>query len=824
MCSVIMKRFVLDQDTQRRLICGICGAAVASILARVVDSESSKGADNTAVMHSRDGPRQSAFDNISRLWSVPKLSLEASTSALPRNKSRQTGDKVTSLVTTIEYDFVVLGHGNAGKSAVATLREQCPRASIALVDPLRSMTSDDAKVVCYRQPALGFHPPTRTVELADATIRLKYRHAILVATGSRGAPPPMDLFDKEVLNRVLELRPTEALGFGNRPVLPPETIRHLSLMAAKQGAKVCVLGSGWEAIELVSAVAKEGTVPPMLAFGSSGPLCHMLPRYLSTAVTRRLRQQGIDIHERSLVRYVSNHISPVTKFPRIEVHTARSHDFIDTTRNQVDLLVVAPLVDGPRGTAVLPTLRVPEALQEHWIGRTWYQSWSQLTSPPTEPSTVVCFTDDGRVSVNAELNAASKVYAAGSVAKYPNSVTGHAHVAGIGAVDGALAGRLAAMHMARDYNERTRSVLTSSSQQIIEPASFASSSFPIFRSDISPYDNGRENRSSLEKVGIKALVVGRCDSDNMTTHGFWWTNHSDRRQTSSSTDTMRLRKTKVSDSPVYGSGFVFYMDRSGHLCGIMSWGFPFTANDSTDLNSSLVNRMIEIVASDGRAILGTSENVLLQTLHLVEESKRLAEMALQGKSTKGLHRRLTSKAEQRPNPLYRYTAAKPPSVTSVGLLKRKDQSASSERLGESIYIKTDDIYNKVADSIRPPTLLYIYPMHSPSWRANNNGNDPYLLSEDERIEQAWRENERRARPAKEEPLWLRRGDAYRGTGRAQIEREHAKIAKETFMSNIFANRSIPLGRRDTAVAPKVSSELWSSRMGEGHDDDDDDDE
>jgi hypothetical protein len=818
-----MKRIVplVNHETQRRLVRSIFGAAAASVLAYIVNTESSKDTNHDYWMHLSDDVCSSGFSQLSRSWSVPKLSLEGSAFTLSqRTEPKRPADNASPSVTTIEYDFIVLGHGNAGKTAVETLKEQCPRASIALVDPLRSRTRGDARVVCYRQPALGFHPPTRTVELADSSIQLKYRHAILVATGSRGAPPPMDLFDKQVLNRVLELRSTEALGFGNRPILSPETIRHLALMAARQGAKVCVLGSGWEAIELASAVAKAGTEPPMLAFGSSGPLSHILPRYLSTAVTKKLRQQGIDIQERSLVRYVSHHVSPLNSTPRMEVHTAKAYDFIDTSRNQVDLMVVAPLVDGPRGTAVLPTLRVPEALQEHWIGRTWYQSWSQLTSPPTEPSTIVCFTDDGRVAVNAELNAASKVYAAGSVAKYPNSLTGHAHVAGVGSVDGALAGRLAAMHMARDYIDRTRSVPTSPHQQIIEPASFASSSFPIFRSDISPYSTAEGNRSSLEKVGITALVVGRCDSDTMSTHGFWWTNHSDKKTTSRK-ETTRSQKTRVSDSPVYGRGLVFYIDRAGHLCGIISWGLPFTDKDSTDLNPSLVNRMIEIISSDGGVIAGTSENVLLKTAHLAEESKRLVQMALEGKRSKGLHRRLTNKVEQMPNPLYRYTAAKPPSVTSVGLLKRKDQSVSSELLGENIYMKTDDIYNEVGSSIRPPTLLYIYPMHSPIWRGDDDtskGYDPYLLSDEERVEQAWKDNEQRARPAKEEPLWLRRGDAHRGTS-------YSQIMKESFTSNMtnarFADGSVPLGR---AVVPKVSSDMWHPWTGQTDDDQDDADD
>ena len=43
------------------------------------------------------------------------------------------------------------------------------------------------------------------------------------------------------------------------------------------------------------------------------------------------------------------------------------------------------------------------------------------------------------------------IYAAGSVAKYPNNVTGHVIVTGEGIVDGTTAGKAAAENMAREY-------------------------------------------------------------------------------------------------------------------------------------------------------------------------------------------------------------------------------------------------------------------------------------------------------------------------------------------------------------------------------------
>lgn len=243
-------------------------------------------------------------------------------------------------VKTMDYDFVVIGNGNAGLSAIRTLREKCPAAKIALVDPLRPVSSTTKKLDYWPYFATGFDPVTRTVQLSDETHQLRYRHGILVATGSRGAPPPPSLLDEEALDRVMELRPTSCLQNEERPVMSPNTVRQMTLVAASQGAAVGIMGSGWEAVELAVAAASVGAPnvkAPVLTFGSAGPLSHILPRYLSTAVTKRLRQQGVDIQPRSLVRYVaSQNKKGVSK---LELHTAKSYDMLDTKRTSIDLLV-----------------------------------------------------------------------------------------------------------------------------------------------------------------------------------------------------------------------------------------------------------------------------------------------------------------------------------------------------------------------------------------------------------------------------------------------------------------------------------------------------
>lgn len=420
------------------------------------------------------------------------------------------------------------------------------------------------------------------------------------------------------------------------------------------------------------------------------------------------------------------------------------------------------------------------------MGRTWYQSWSQMSSPVSELSSIVCFNDDGRISVSAELCAASRVYAAGSVAKYPNSLTGQAHVAGEGSVDGALAGKMAAQHMAYAYMERT-SFEDSRNPENIVPSSFASKSFPIFRSDISPYNPSKGRESALPKVGITALAIGNCDAEKLSTHGFWWTSHIERKSSHSSK--LRRKRTKRGDvHPIYGSGVIFYLDTSGKIRGVMTWGLPI-ATKSGELNQSLVDRLKKVVNSNGKVSLDLSqdEDSLLKTEHLEEETKYLAQIAYRADKS-----HYTSSFIANTKPLYRYTVAKHASVTSMGFLKRKHQSVSSELGSDDIYMRCDNFDDEIDDS-RPPSLMYIYPMQNHWYRTNSNdvnGHivDPFRLTKEERVVQAWQENESRARPPKEEPLWLRRDEINRSINiREAIKGEWLSNMKR----GMFADGSAP---------------------------------
>lgn len=238
-----------------------------------------------------------------------------------------------------EFDFVVVGNGNAGRQAIETLKKECPTATVAVIDPYRPYYLLDEKITYVPTTVVGFHPIHRTLCLAEDRPNLKYRQAVLIATGARGAAPPLSLFDNGALDRLLELRSTTIPKSLVRPAVGPETARHITLTAASQGAKIGILGSGWEAVELAAAITRvSGSKPPVMVQGSSGPLAHVLPRYLSAEVAARLRQQGITVLERSLVRYVQS--SQVERsIPKLELHTAKSYDLLETKRTSMDLIV-----------------------------------------------------------------------------------------------------------------------------------------------------------------------------------------------------------------------------------------------------------------------------------------------------------------------------------------------------------------------------------------------------------------------------------------------------------------------------------------------------
>ena len=804
-------------------------AGAATLVSDLRPEDTGVGVEHAGDNAGRDHREPASLAGPSTLASLPIISTPQILATSGNNTS-------TSNISTADtsYDFIVVGNGNAGQSASRHLSHLCPHASIAIIDPrapIQDIANDTENATYISQAVTGLGHNKRTVKLSDGST-LCFRHSALIATGCRGAPPPASLIDDRAMSRILELRSTEAFLHGDhhraqqrRPVMTPEGVRQMTHMAASQGARVCVMGSGVEALELAAAAA--GASPDItrsgrrrkrkggkngngdggggdddakvtLLFGGAGILSDRLPRYLSSAVAKRFKSAGIDVQSRSLVRYVAMHNYQGGE--ECEVHTAKSFDTMDTRRTRVDLLVLAPSVGGQRGTAVLPIAHDASSLS---LPST-FAPWSSMAS-----RSLNCYVDDGRIAVNAELNAVSRIYAAGSVAKFPSCDTGHATVAGEGTTNASLAGKVAAHNMARDYIERTTSRpfgRAKENQALQSNRLFSVESCPIWRT-------GCHSSSSLSGLGINALCVGNCDSETMATHGFFWTNQaSDSRRRNSvarsvaektsdiSADEMnggvskgvlaRRRSTKRSSTmrrSVYGSGVVFYLDRTGAIRGIMTWGLPYTkgdkdTGDDTSINPQLLSRIHDIIRTNGEILKPHHEKAvferdsrldlrMLSSLHLSEESKYLASIALSSIPGDHAFNKITAQ------PLHRYVPSKPASITSIGMLKRRGEIGTGG-VGEDLFARFSS--NECSDEERPPSLVHVYPMQFGSapdpgafWTGGTvaNSNDSKdgkgsaesppnpAISDLEATKKALKVDGIRSRPAKEEPLWLREGDA-----------------------------------------------------------------
>jgi hypothetical protein len=277
-------------------------------------------------------------------------------------------------------DFIIVGHGNAGRAAKEELVKKCPGASILVIDQHSLVTGqqrhsggqDSGELLQHLTGSVvEFNHSEQAVDVITSGAppliqRIGYKHSILIASGARGAPPPEYLIDERAAERILEMKSTRNT-FVNQyishkyhlvdekskasvpphlfPVLPAQNVRSLALMAATQGAKVCILGSDLEALELAVTLANRRrdrltTNNVCLMFGGAAPLGSMLPKYLSVAVTKRLKSHGIHVADRSLVRYISSVDNDNRKsHGRVEVFSAKSYDTMETNRYQADLVV-----------------------------------------------------------------------------------------------------------------------------------------------------------------------------------------------------------------------------------------------------------------------------------------------------------------------------------------------------------------------------------------------------------------------------------------------------------------------------------------------------
>jgi len=562
-----------------------------------------------------------------------------------------------------------------------------------------------------------------------------------------------------------------------------------------------------------------------------------------------------------MVRYLSMESSSSAAagaVPRLALYTEKSYDHLDSRRMTTDLLVLAPNKDGNNGTSVIPTTTSTTNTAYSPNRQQQYLPWSSLISPPL----LTCYVDDGRVATNTEYQAASNIYAAGSVTRSPNPRNGRADIAGGSSACSARVGEIAARNMIRD------NVVSGSSRSDGYDV-ITDESIPVWRSDVIPYlqrINGSSPNNLIEQIsntvasneattlalysmGIHALCVGKCDSETLATHGFWWTNtnhqssNSDDRSSNSSSNSARDRRmnasafmrriTKKSPTttngnknrggsgslPVYGSGVVYYLDRTGSICGIMLWGLPFSQipqDCKSGMNHLIVERMKEVISSNGAVTIQDHSNMianehaglnvdlnLLSYLHLVEESKLLASMALSGLKSKD-----DAEATVKGKPLHRYTPIKSHELSSLGKLRRREMGYIAEE-DDLFYpaVKTSPTVEE-QESTRPPSLKRIYPM--------NGGATTTNIEKEMELRQLQID---RSRPPKEEPLWMRKGEEqkYVNYREAMDQSFYRNIQQGKFSDGTDAVKQAPVPQAYLEAKEQLKSWTGTSSNEAGED-------
>ena len=288
-----------------------------------------------------------------------------------------------------------------------------------------------------------------------------------------------------------------------------------------------------------------------------------------------------------------------------------------------------------------------------------------------------------------------------------------------------------------------------------------------------------------------------------------------RRITKKSTSTFNPNGNKTRGGsgslPVYGSGVVYYLDRTGSICGIMLWGLPFskTPRDcKSGMNHLIVERMKEVISSNGGVAIQEHSNKianehvglnddlnLLSYLHLVEESKLLASMALSGSKPKDdVTSRVTGK------PLHRYTPIKSHELSSLGKLRRREMGYIAEE-DDLFYPVVTTSSTSEEGSTRPPSLKRIYPMHGGAITTN--------VEKEMELRQLQID---RSRPPKEEPLWMRKGEEqkYVNYREAMDQSFYRNIQQGKFSDGTDAVKQAPVPQAYLEAKEQLKS--WSGAL------------
>ncbi|CAM9242694.1 unnamed protein product, partial [Discosporangium mesarthrocarpum] len=458
------------------------------------------------------------------------------------------------------YPYVIIGYGVAGRAALSAILTEDPSAHVLVVDwrspGEESVESPGATSFVMDDSGRGSSGPPTTMQGATRRKRAG-KPGVEFLHGTRATGLDSDagvvLLDGKGWegSRVVGFeRCLLAVGSHPREIPPgfvdPAAQKTVSLLGLRGGTReqllaeasggrgITVVGGSWDALELVAllreswgldqkvdsdggagtgagAAAGAGArdsdnggkglgASCRLVFPDYAPLDHVLPRYLSAVVLRRLHRKGVVTLSHSSLRWIGawgKGVDQQTESDgtqgkqdkgngsgaeghrpgqgswgagsgsgqwegKLHVLTTHSFDHLDTSMHTTDNVVVAGLDQAPLSSS---------------LGLTGGLEMDR----------------NGAVMVNSELMASSRVWVAGDAASFPSSVLGrsvarsadHAHHSGLVAGHNMAATRSGGSYQRYEH-------------------------IPAFIAESAP-------------AGIRLAMVGDC-SAALTTHGFWWTN------------------------------------------------------------------------------------------------------------------------------------------------------------------------------------------------------------------------------------------------------------------------------------------------------------
>lgn len=237
---------------------------------------------------------------------------------------------LSDIVDRKVYKYALLGEGDGINAAFKELSVKGNQKNeIFRINPL---STDESQQI----DQLDLHSK-RIIFKNGKTIRYE---KCLIDLISPPATLPKKHYDEKLLNYdppiILEINDKQHLQHAIRLV---EDGKHITIIG----------GLSWEMISYAATLAKHGQShrnprPVTLVFPSYGPLAHLLPRYFSQVIHKRLTSIGVEVIPYSNIRYIATsssdlsseterttHEDKVNTSPEVTIYLAKTYDSLNTT-------------------------------------------------------------------------------------------------------------------------------------------------------------------------------------------------------------------------------------------------------------------------------------------------------------------------------------------------------------------------------------------------------------------------------------------------------------------------------------------------------------